>query len=153
MQFLAGLLAARLATGALLRQAEFDWLLDVGGASIAYRTRYVALPQLLPVLRLLIFDAASPRALAFQWRAVRRTLADLAESLGAAPDDQLDEPIAQLDAVPLDGIEEESAEGAERRQALATALTLLGAACAHLCDRLALRHFSLVDLDLQTVAT
>jgi uncharacterized alpha-E superfamily protein len=153
MQFLAGLLAARLATGALLRQAEFDWLLDVGGASIAYRTRYVAVPQLLPVLRLLIFDAASPRALAFQWRAVRRTLADLAESLGAAPDDQLDEPIAQLDAVPLDGIEEESAEGAERRQALATALTLLGAACAHLCDRLALRHFSLVDLDLQTVAT
>jgi uncharacterized circularly permuted ATP-grasp superfamily protein/uncharacterized alpha-E superfamily protein len=153
MQFLAGLLAARLGTGALLRQAEFEWLLDVGGASIAYRTRYVAVPQLLPVLQLLIFDAASPRALAFQWRAVRRTLADLAESLGAASDDQLDAPIAQLDAVPLDGIDEESAQGVERRQALAATLTRLAAAAAHLCDRLALRHFSLVDLDLQTVAT
>jgi uncharacterized circularly permuted ATP-grasp superfamily protein/uncharacterized alpha-E superfamily protein len=153
VQFLAGLVAARLAADALLRQPELEWLLEVGGASIAYRTRYVATPQLRPVLQLLIFDDASPRALAFQWRAVRRTLGELAESLGAAPDDQLDAPIAQLDAVPLDGIEEESAEGSERRQALAAGLTALGAACAQLCDRLALRHFSLVDLDLQMVAT
>jgi uncharacterized circularly permuted ATP-grasp superfamily protein/uncharacterized alpha-E superfamily protein len=153
MQFLAGLVAARLAADALLRQAELEWLLDVGGASIAYRTRYVALPQLLPVLQLLIFDAASPRALAFQWRAVRRTLADLAESLGAAADDQLDEPIAQLSAIPLEGIDEDREEGAERRQALSAALGVLGAACARLCERLALRHFSLVDHDLQTVAT
>ena len=153
MQFLAELLAARLSADALLRQAEIEWLLDVGGASIAYRTRYVMVPQLLPVLQLLIFDESSPRALAFQWRSVRRTLADLAESLGAAPDDQLDEPLAQLCALPLDGIDAEGAEGALRRQALAAALEVLGAASAHLCDRLALRHFSLVDLDLQTVAT
>src|SRR5208283_3916090 len=105
MQFLAGLVAARLDAHAPLRQAELEWLLDVGGASVAYRTRYVAVPQLLPVLQLVIFDAASPRALAFQWRAVRRTIADLAESLGTAPDDQLDEPIAHLSAIPLDGIE------------------------------------------------
>jgi uncharacterized alpha-E superfamily protein len=153
MQFLAGLVATRLAADALLRQAELEWLLDVGGASVAFRTRYVAIPQLLPVLQLLIFDAASPRALAFQWRAVHRTLADLAESLGAAPDDQLDEPIAQLSATPLDGIDEEGAEGRARRQALGAALAVLRAASGHLCDRLALRHFSLVDLDLQTVAT
>ncbi len=153
MQFLAELLADRLVADALLRQAEIEWLLDVGGASIAYRTRYVMVPQLLPVLQLLVFDESSPRALAFQWRSVRRTLADLAESLGAAPDDQLDEPVAQLCALPLDGIEAEGEHGAERRRALAVALQVLGAASAHLCDRLALRHFSLVDLDLQTVAT
>jgi uncharacterized circularly permuted ATP-grasp superfamily protein/uncharacterized alpha-E superfamily protein len=153
MQFLAGLIAGRLAADALLRQAELEWLLDVGGASIAYRTRYVAIPQLVPVLQLLIFDAASPRALAFQWRAVRRTLADLADSLGAAADDQLDEPIAQLSAIPLEGIDEDREEGAERRQALSAALGVLGAACARLCERLALRHFSLVEHDLQTVAT
>jgi uncharacterized alpha-E superfamily protein len=153
MQFLAGLLAGRLAADALPRQAEIEWLLDVGGASIAYRTRYVMIPQLLPVLQLLIFDESSPRALAFQWRAVRRTLSDLAESLGAAPDDQLEEPIAQLGALPLDGIDGEGEDGVERRQALAAALQVLVAASAHLCDRLALRHFSLVDLDLQTVAT
>jgi uncharacterized circularly permuted ATP-grasp superfamily protein/uncharacterized alpha-E superfamily protein len=153
MQFLAGLVAARMSADALLRQAELEWLLDVGGASIAFRTRYVAIPQLLPVLQLLIFDATSPRALAFQWRAVRRTLADLAESLGAAPDDQLEEPIAQLEAMALEGIDEEGDDGAARRQRLAAALATLRAASAHLCDRLALRHFSLVDLDLQTVAT
>jgi uncharacterized alpha-E superfamily protein len=153
MQFLAGLLAARLGANALLRQAELDWLLEVGGASIAYRTRYVAIPQLQPVLQLLIFDAASPRALAFQWHAVRRTLADLADSLGAAADDQLEEPIAQLSTVPLDGIDDEGDEASARRQALGAALAMLRAASAHLCDRLALRHFSLVDLDLQTVAT
>jgi uncharacterized circularly permuted ATP-grasp superfamily protein/uncharacterized alpha-E superfamily protein len=153
MQFLAELLAARLAADALPRQAEIEWLLDVGGASIAYRTRYVMVPQLLPVLQLLVFDESSPRALAFQWRSVRRTLADLAESLGAAPDDQLDEPVAQLCALPLEGIEAEGEQGGERRQALAAALQVLGTASAHLCDRLALRHFSLVDLDLQTVAT
>ena len=35
-------------------------------------------PQLAPVLQLLVFDEASPRALAFQWRKIGRTLADLA---------------------------------------------------------------------------
>ena len=79
--------------------------------------------------------------------------ADLAESLGTAADDQLDEPIAQLSAIPLEGIDEDREEGAERRQALSAALGVLGAACARLCERLALRHFSLVDHDLQTVAT
>jgi hypothetical protein len=77
----------------------------------------------------------------------------LADSLGAAADDQLEEPIAQLSTVPLDGIDDEGDEASARRQALGAALAMLRAASAHLCDRLALRHFSLVDLDLQTVAT
>src|SRR6202034_4944539 len=81
IQFLAGLVAARLQSGEPLLQGELEWLLDVGGVSITYRTRYVATPQLAPVLQLLIFELASPRALAFQWRVLRETLAALAESL------------------------------------------------------------------------
>ena len=84
IQFLAGLLAERLEPGEPLAQGELEWLLDVGGVSITYRTRYVATPQLAPALQLLIFEPASPRSLAFQWQALGDTLADLAASLGAA---------------------------------------------------------------------
>ncbi|HEV7985552.1 MAG TPA: hypothetical protein VGP20_05255, partial [Steroidobacteraceae bacterium] len=50
------------------------------------------------------------------------------------------------------GVEVESEAGAERRQLLAAALAELAAAAARASDRLVSRHFSLVDLDLQTVA-
>ncbi len=153
LQFLADLIAARLQATAPPRQAELEWLLDVGGASIAYRTRYVALAQLAPVLQLLIFDQASPRALAYQWRAIADDLAELARSLGAAPDDLLADPVAHLASLPLGALEEEGRPGERHRRELADALAALAAATVRLSDRLALRHFSLVDLDLQTVAS
>jgi uncharacterized alpha-E superfamily protein len=153
VQFLAGLLADRLASGALVRQAELEWLLDVGGVSITYRTRYVAAPQLAPVLQLLVFDEGSPRALGYQWSAIRRTLADLAESLGAAPDEQLDQPIAQLREISTAGVEEGGKPGASRRRQISAALAELAAGAARVSDRIALRHFSLVDLDLHTVSS
>jgi uncharacterized circularly permuted ATP-grasp superfamily protein/uncharacterized alpha-E superfamily protein len=153
IQFLAGLLATRLASGLPLNQSELEWLLDVGGVSITYRTRYVSLPQLAPVLRLLIFDETSPRALAFQWTAIRHTLADLGESLGAVPDEQLEEPVAQLAAIGTSAAEDDGEHGAARRQLISAALSVLAAAAGRLSDRLALRHFSLVDLDVHTVAS
>ena len=82
VQFLAMLLSDRLAPGTPVRQGELEWLLDVGGVSITYRTRYVSTPKLAPVLQLLVFDEGSPRALCFQWSAIRAALADLAESGG-----------------------------------------------------------------------
>jgi uncharacterized circularly permuted ATP-grasp superfamily protein/uncharacterized alpha-E superfamily protein len=153
IQFLAGLVAARLADGGLIGQGELEWLLDVGGVSITYRTRYVSTPRLQPVLEMLIFEESSPRALAFQWQAIRHTLADLAQSLGSVPDDQLEEPVAQLSAIATAGVEDSGAHGAARRQLLSASLSVLAASAGRLSDRLALRHFSHVDLDLQTVAT
>ncbi len=152
-QFLAGLLAARLSSGAPPDQGELEWLLDVGAVSITYRTRHLSTPRLAPVLQLLIFDESSPRALAFQWGAIRQTLAELAQSLGAGPDEQLEEPVARLTALGTAALEEEGEQGAARRQSVAAALAALSAAAGRLCDRLAMRHFSLVDLDLHTVAT
>ncbi len=153
IQFLAGLLAARLASGALPDQGELEWLLDVGVVSITYRTRHVSAPRLEPTLQLLIFDQSSPRALAFQWCAIRDTLADLARSLGAVPDEQLEQPVAQVTALGTAGVEEDSEHGAQRRRALSAALAALAADAGRLSDRLAMRHFSLLDLDLHTVAT
>jgi uncharacterized circularly permuted ATP-grasp superfamily protein/uncharacterized alpha-E superfamily protein len=153
IQFIAGLVAARLHSGEPLVQGELDWLLDVGGLSITYRTRYVSTPQLAPVLQLLIFEQASPRALAFQWRLLRDTLASLAESLGAHPEEQLEDPMAQLAAIGTTGVEDEGEQGAARRRLISAALMALAAAAGRQSDRLALRHFSLVDIDLHTVAS
>jgi uncharacterized circularly permuted ATP-grasp superfamily protein/uncharacterized alpha-E superfamily protein len=153
IQFLAGLVAARLGAGEPLAQSELEWLLDVGGLSITYRTRYVSTPQLAPVLQLLIFEQASPRSLAFQWRVLRETLATLAASLSAQPEEQLEDPMAQLDAIGTAGVEEEGEPGAARRKSISAALTALAAAAGRHSDRLALRHFSLVDVDLHTVAS
>src|SRR5580698_1078951 len=133
IQFLAGLVAARLlaprpVTSEPLPQGELEWLLDVGGVSITYRTRYVATPQLAPALQLLIFEPASPRALAFQWRVLRDTLAALAESLSTQAAEPLEDPMAKLAAIGTAGIEDEGKAGAERRALLAAALTALSAA-------------------------
>jgi uncharacterized circularly permuted ATP-grasp superfamily protein/uncharacterized alpha-E superfamily protein len=153
IQFLAGLVAARLDAAEPLAQGELEWLLDVGGVSITYRTRYVATPQLAPVLQLLIFEQASPRALAFQWRVLCDTLAALAESLSAPPAEQIEDPMAALAAIGTAAVEDEGELGAQRRRLISAALTALAAAAGRHSDRLALRHFSLVDVDLHTVAS
>jgi uncharacterized alpha-E superfamily protein len=136
-----------------LLQGELEWLLDVGGLSITYRTRYVATPQLAPVLQLLIFEPSSPRALAFQWRVLGETLAALAESLSIQASEPLEDPMAKLAAIGTAGIDDEGQPGAERRALLSAALMALAAAAGRHSDRLALRHFSLVDVDLHAVVT
>ncbi|MGA8705865.1 MAG: circularly permuted type 2 ATP-grasp protein [Steroidobacteraceae bacterium] len=155
VQFLATLLSDRLSPGTPVRQGELEWLLDVGGVSITYRTRYVAAPKLTPVLQLLVFDQASPRALCFQWSAIRTALADLARSVGAVAEEPFELAIAQLIEATAStaGVEEESEAGVGRRQRLAAALAELSHAAARASDRLVSRHFSLVDRDLQTVST
>jgi uncharacterized circularly permuted ATP-grasp superfamily protein/uncharacterized alpha-E superfamily protein len=153
IQFLAGLVAARLAAGEPLQQGELDWLLDVGGVSITYRTRYVATPQLASVLQLLIFEPTSPRALAFQWRVLCDALAALAESLSAPPAEQIEDPMATLTAIGTAGVEDEGEAGLKRRALLSAGLTALAGVAGRHSDRLALRHFSLVDVDLHAVAS
>jgi uncharacterized alpha-E superfamily protein len=153
IQFLAGLLSARLTHDEALGQGELEWLLDVGGVSITYRTRYVATPQLAPVLQLLILEEASPRSLAFQWRVLCETLVTLAKSLHMQPPEQLEDPMARLAAIGTAGVEDEGKPGADRRGLIAAGLTALSAAAGRHSDRLALRHFSLVDVDLHAVAS
>jgi uncharacterized circularly permuted ATP-grasp superfamily protein/uncharacterized alpha-E superfamily protein len=153
IQFLASLLAGRLEDGASIKQSELDWLLDIGGVSITYRTRYVSTPQLEPGLQLLIFEDSSPRALAYQWRKIGRTLDDLAKSIGAISDEELNEPVAQLRALGTGGLEDDDEVGAERRHRMSTALSALSTAAGRVSDRIALRYFSLVEHDVHSVAS
>jgi len=152
IQFLARLIADRIGNGRRLIRGELDWLLDVGGSTITYRTRYLATPRLTSTIQLLVFDDSNPRALAFHWRGVRRTLVQLAASLGGAVEDVMDEAIRELMAVDLLPLDASGEQGAEARLLLAQALLGLDAAAARLCDRLGMRHFSHTGLDVHTVA-
>ncbi|MEO6363454.1 MAG: circularly permuted type 2 ATP-grasp protein [Caldimonas sp.] len=48
------------------RSHELDWLLDLADSSITYRSRYLAAPEWLPVLDMVVREEANPRSLAFQ---------------------------------------------------------------------------------------
>jgi uncharacterized circularly permuted ATP-grasp superfamily protein/uncharacterized alpha-E superfamily protein len=152
LQFLTALLANRLDEGANPYRGELDWLLDVGGSTITYRTRYLAAPRLAPAMQLLVFDETNPRSLAFHWRGVRRTLVQLAASLGGAVEDVMEEPIRRLAVAGGPALEATDETGVKARAEFAAALLNLNAGAGRLCDRLSLRHFSHIDLGLHTVA-
>jgi len=152
LQFLAELLAQRLLSGETPTQSELEWLLDIGDSTITYRTRYLAAPRLGPVIDLLVYDQTNPRALAFQWHALEYSLVRVAASLGGAPDDTLDEAVGLVEEMQLSAIEGDSPRAVRARQALAEQLSGLGLAAGRLSDRLSLKHFSLIDTEIRTVA-
>jgi uncharacterized circularly permuted ATP-grasp superfamily protein/uncharacterized alpha-E superfamily protein len=152
LQFLAELLSQRLKAGTTPSQSELEWLLDIGDSTITYRTRYLASPVLGPTIDLLVFDQTNPRALAFQWHAIEHSLVRIAASLGGSPDYTLDEAVAQVEEMQLSAVDGDSARATRARQSLAEQLDALGAAAGTLSDRLSLKHFSLIDLGIHTVA-
>jgi uncharacterized circularly permuted ATP-grasp superfamily protein/uncharacterized alpha-E superfamily protein len=152
LQFLAELLAQRLRSGETPVQAELEWLLDIGDSVITYRTRYLAAPRLGSTIDLLVFDQTNPRALAFQWHAIEYSLVRVAASLGGAPDDTLDEAVALVEEMQLSAIEGDSTRAVRAREGLAEQLSGLGLAAGRLSDRLSLKHFSHIDVEIPTVA-
>jgi uncharacterized alpha-E superfamily protein len=152
LQFFASVIARQLAGGALPTQGELAWLLDIGDSTITYRTRYLLAPRLGPVLDLLVRDADNPRALAFQWEAIGQGLARLARSLNIPADDTLEHALIRLQDADIAALEGDGDLATAARRSLAIRLELLVAATARLSDRLSLRHFSHVELDLRMVA-
>jgi uncharacterized circularly permuted ATP-grasp superfamily protein/uncharacterized alpha-E superfamily protein len=151
LQFLAELLAQRLHSGDTPAQSELEWLLDIGDSTITYRTRYLAAPRLGSAIDLLVFDQTNPRALAFQWHAIEYSLVRVAVSLGGAPDDTLDEAVALVEEMQLNAIEGDSSRAVRARQSLAEQLSGLGVAAGRLSDRLSLKHFSLINVEISSV--
>jgi uncharacterized circularly permuted ATP-grasp superfamily protein/uncharacterized alpha-E superfamily protein len=152
LQFLADLLSQRLRSGDTPGQSELAWLLDIGDSTITYRTRYLSAPRLGETIDLLVFDQTNPRALAFQWHAIEYSLVRVAASLGGAPDDTLDEAVALVEEMQLSAIEGDSGRATRARQGLAEQLSALSGAAGRLSDRLSLKHFSLIDAEIRTVA-
>jgi uncharacterized alpha-E superfamily protein len=152
LHFLAELLSQRLKSGETPMQSELEWLLDIGDSTITYRTRYLAVPRLRWVIDLLVFDQTNPRALAFQWNAIENSLVRVSASLGGAPDDTLDEAVELVGEMQLSDVEGDSARALRARQSLAEQLGGLSLAAGRLSDRLCLKHFSLIDAEMRTVA-
>ncbi len=152
LQFIAELIYHRLKAGTVPSQSELEWLLDIGDSTITYRTRYLASPRLGETVDLLVFDTSNPRALAFQWQAIEHSLIRVAASLGGAPDDSLDGAVAVIEEMQLTALDGDSARAARARQSLAEQLNELSVAAARLSDRLSLKHFSLIETAIRTVA-
>lgn len=132
-------------------QEGLEWLLELANSSITYRSRYLAVAQLVPVLDLLLLDPQNPHGVLFQLRSLLRSLerlqsppepalSALAERLTHFDLHSLEEPlfgVASLEAV-LDG--------------LAAMLEQIAQASEEAAERLALRHFAHVDVSQQTVS-
>jgi uncharacterized circularly permuted ATP-grasp superfamily protein/uncharacterized alpha-E superfamily protein len=152
MQFLAELLAMRLAAGVTPPQNELEWLLDIGDSTITYRTRYQASPLLGSTIDLLVFDKTNPRALAYQWNHMQYSLVRIAASLGGIADESIDEAVSTVEQFEVVAIDGDSSRALRAREALAASLQELSGAAGRLSDRLSLKHFSLIDIELRTVA-
>jgi uncharacterized alpha-E superfamily protein len=152
LQFLSEFLALRLHSGAIMPQSELEWLLDIGDSTITYRTRYLASPLLGSTIDLLVFDKTNPRALAYQWNHMQYSLVRIAASLGGNPDDSIDEAVANIEQMELASLDGDSTRSLRARETLALRLNTLASAAARLSDRLSLKHFSLIDIEMRTVA-
>jgi uncharacterized circularly permuted ATP-grasp superfamily protein/uncharacterized alpha-E superfamily protein len=64
------------------RAHGLDWLLELADSTLTYRSRYVAAPEWLAVLDLLVRDATNPRSVAFQVKGLCEFVAKLEASNG-----------------------------------------------------------------------
>jgi len=153
VQFLAESVAGLLQSPAAQDQAALAWLLELGNSSITYRTRYLAAPQLVPVLDLLLLDGQNPHAVVFQLRQLHRSLEILGErlELGALPDlKALDERLLAWDLDRLQFNPFDERIDAAALDELAEQLLAVVAAAGQLSDHLGLRFFVHVDASQQT---
>jgi uncharacterized circularly permuted ATP-grasp superfamily protein/uncharacterized alpha-E superfamily protein len=147
LSFLSELLARLVSDGPEKAYHQLEWVLDVCSSSITYRRRHMAHPQLGPVLQLLVSDASNPRAMAFQWGKIRRTLHDISDSIGTDLEGLLAGPDAAAAAL------EAATVGAEAPTTeLVALLRAMAAATAQIGDHLAQRYFSHVGSDARVVA-
>ncbi|MEN9865321.1 MAG: hypothetical protein RL748_911, partial [Pseudomonadota bacterium] len=61
-------------------EGQLDWLLELADSSVTYRSRYMAKPEWLPILDLLLRDETNPRALVYQLKGLRKYLHHLPSS-------------------------------------------------------------------------
>ena len=144
LQFLCAMLQQALAQPA---DADLAWLLELADSSITYRSRYMARPEWLPVLDLLVRDVTNPRSIAFQMKGLQDFLQRIERRYGASLEEKLDGVTAALEG--LD-------PGADLRHGsarLAQALEDFYQASYRLSEQLGLRFFAHVgEIHRQTFA-
>lgn len=157
VQFFAEAIAGVLRGGAAWEAGTLDWLLELGNSTITYRSRYLASPQLIPVLDLLLLHEQNPHALRFQLQALERSLARVHETFGAPQELVLSGLIGRLLAFDLGSLENPlfGADSVDEvLEGLAGLLQEIATLAGQLSDRLGLRYFAHVDdVSQQTVST
>ena len=78
---------------------SLDWLLELADSTLTYRSRYLAAPEWLAVLDLLVRDDTNPRSVAFQVKGLREYVAKLEATHGRFASDLLNPVQALLDAL------------------------------------------------------
>ncbi|WP_271409447.1 circularly permuted type 2 ATP-grasp protein [Pseudomonas sp. Q1-7] len=157
VQFYADAIAGFLEGDAAWDSIGLEWLLELGNSTITYRSRYLASPQLIPVLDLLLLHDQNPHALRFQLQALERSLGHLQQEFGAPQELALSGLIGRLLAFDLATLEDPlfGAESlAEVLAGLAGLLREIAQNVGQVSDRLGLRYFAHVDdVSQQTVST
>lgn len=135
---------------------SIEWLLELTDSIITYRSRYMAQPELLPALDLIVFDNANPHGVVFQLHNLVRYVGRLSRELGVPHDDSLSLALDRLQAFDLacfENLHPSEPRIDEPCAALADVLDEVSQAAATLSDRLAMRYFTHVgDVGRQTLA-
>ena len=135
---------------------SLEWLLELADSIITYRSRYSRLPELMPVVDLLVFDEGNPHGVVFQASVLARYLERMARELGASHEGQLAAALAGLRAFDISRLEHlqfSECRGCAPCADLADRLAALDAAAAELSDWLGMRYFTHVsDVSRQTMA-
>jgi len=144
LQFLCGTLQQALAGPA---DADLSWMLELADSSVTYRSRYMARPEWLPALDLLVRDLSNPRSIAFQLKGLHDFLGRIESAYGEGIEERLDTAMMALEAID---------PGADLQHGSARLAALLEewyAASFRLSEQLGLRFFSHVgEVNRQTFA-
>lgn len=104
LAFLAAMLARALGLRSADRDATLAGMLEVANSIITYRSRYQRVPELLPVLDLLVLDETNPHSVAFQLIELGRDLEQTKASLGCQLASDPDRLLESLRGFDLDRI-------------------------------------------------
>ena len=79
--------------------SSLDWLLEIADSIVTYRSRYMAQPEWLPVLDLLVLDESNPRSVVFQLNGLLKYLKLLAVKYGPCGEEIFLPLLAELQAI------------------------------------------------------
>lgn len=117
------------------RTHGLDWLLELADSTVTYRSRYLVVPEWLPVLDLLLRDEANPRSVGFQVKGLSEYIAKLELGHGRFASDVLNPALIALRSFDARDLHPES-------EALADLLEQLQRAARGVSDELTLKFFS-----------
>lgn len=143
-QHMVEVLKSTLLTGESNEPGVLDLLLELADSFMTYRSRYLATPQLAPVLDLLLVDESNPRSVGFQIAAIERHIDNLPRDPDSAGLTKKQRMIRQLRTqLQISDVETLATPGKKGRHAeLAGLLDALATQLPTLSERIAHIYFS-----------